>query len=240
LFAPGIPFRPAIGRAVAFMNAVRISPASADGDLPIRGRIREVATEMLIRNGYQGFRFRDIADALQTTRTNVHYHFGHKETLCEEVIVAYVDETRERFEAVWSSAATFEDKVLAMMESNRERYLKYNPAGDTAHPWSLIARMRLEREVISDKARQVLADFSAALETMVSLGIRAAIRERELRPDAPVEDIALQLVAIVNSADPITQDAGSFDRLETLYRGLTRIVLHAYGLEKPSARGFAG
>jgi TetR/AcrR family transcriptional regulator, transcriptional repressor for nem operon len=55
-----------------------------------------------------------------------------------------------------------------------------------------------------------------------------------------VEDIALQLVAIVNSADPITQDAGSFDRLETLYRGLTRIVLHAYGLEKPSARGFAG
>jgi TetR/AcrR family transcriptional regulator, transcriptional repressor for nem operon len=217
------------------VTPARLPAASVAEDVPIRGRIREVATEMLIRNGYQGFRFRDIADALDTT--NVHYHFGHKEALCEEVIVAYVDETRERFEAVWSSAATFEDKVLAMMESNRERYLKYNPTGDTAHPWSLIARMRLEREVISDRAREVLADFSVALEQMVSRGIVTAIRKQELRPDAPVEDITLQLVAIVNSADPITQDAGSFGRLETLYRGLARIVLHAYGPKSAPAAG---
>lgn len=215
------------------MNALRAALPAIPADAPIRDRIREVATEVLIRNGYHGFRFRDVADALETTRTNVHYHFGSKEALCEEVIVAYVEQTSERFEAIWNSSRSFEDKVLGMMESNRERYLKYNPKGNTARPWSLIARMRLEREVIGERARNVLSNFSVALERMVTQGIRVAIADQVLRRDAPVEDIVLQLVAIVNSADPITQDAGTFDRLETLYRGLVRIVLHAYGLNRP-------
>lgn len=217
------------------MSALRAALPAVVPDAPIRDRIREVATEVLIRNGYQGFRFRDVATALETTRTNVHYHFGSKEALCEDVIIAYVDETNAKFEAIWTSADTFERKVLGMMESNRERYLKYNPKGNTARPWSLIARMRLEREVIGEGARQSLANFSVVLERLVTQGIEAAIRDRELTSEAPIDDITLQLVAIVNSADPITQDAGSFGRLETLYRGLTRIVLHAYGLRNPAS-----
>ncbi len=203
-------------------------------DAPLRDRIREVATEVLIRNGYQGFRFRDVAAALDTTRTNVHYHFGGKESLCDEVVVAYVEETSRRFERIWTARGPLTDKILGTMESNRSRYLKYNPGADTARPWSLIARMRLERDQIGDKARNALANFSVDLERLITQGIEAAIGAGELRADAPVEDIALQLVAIINSADPITQDAGSFDRLETLYRGLARIVLHAYGLRQPA------
>ena len=44
----------------------------------------------------------------------------------------------------------------------------------------------------------------------------------------PVDDVVLQLFSIANSASPITQDAGSFDRLEHLYMGFTRIVLNAF------------
>jgi hypothetical protein len=46
---------------------------------------------------------------------------------------------------------------------------------------------------------------------------------------APRDDIALQLVAIADSAGPITQDGGDFSRLEQLYRSVNRIVHHAYG-----------
>jgi AcrR family transcriptional regulator len=205
-------------------------------NLPMRERIKQFAADLLIRDGYRGFRFQDVAEALETTRANLHYHFGNKEALCEEVIVDYVDRAYERFERIWTDENTLEGRILGMMEYNRERYLQYNPKGNTAHPWSLIARMRLERELVGPKAREALSDFSHRLETLVAAGIRRAIRTKELKPDAPVQDLALQLVAIANSANPITQDAGSFDRLEQLYRAFARIVSHAYGLQKASHR----
>jgi TetR/AcrR family transcriptional repressor of nem operon len=64
--------------------------------------------------------------------------------------------------------------------------------------------------------------------------VQMAIRKNEITPEAPVKEITLQLVAIANSADPITQDAGSFARLEELYLAFARIVSHAYGLKKRS------
>ena len=56
----------------------------------------------------------------------------------------------------------------------------------------------------------------------------AAIRKGEFEADAPVEDIVVQLVSIANSAGPITQDAGDFERLAELYRAFLRTVEAAY------------
>jgi TetR/AcrR family transcriptional repressor of nem operon len=204
----------------------------------MRDRIKSVATEMLIRNGYQGFRFRDIANRLKTTRANIHYYFGNKKNLCDEVVVDYVEETIRRYQSIWMNPdSSLETKIFEMIESNRSRYNRYNPKGNTGKPWSLIARMRLEREIIGDKASKALLRFNAVLEKLVPIGVAVAIKKKEIRADAPVEDIALQLVAIANSADPITQDAGNFDRLEQLYRAFARIVGHAYGLRKSTISG---
>lgn len=195
----------------------------------MRSRIKEVAAELLIRHGYQGLRFQDIADHLETARNNVHFHFATKEVLSEEVIVDCIDESIRRAERIWQSAGSLEDKILGMMESTRELYLQHNPTGSTARPWSLIARMRLDRELITPKARDTLAYFGSVLERLVTQGIEAAIRSQELRADAPVRDIALQLLAIANSAEPITQEGGSFKQLEQLFRGFARLVSRAYG-----------
>lgn len=202
----------------------------------MKDEIKEISTELLISNGYQGFRFRDVADHLKTTRANIHYYYGNKQNLCEEVIVDYVDQTLANWEANWKSPASFEQKIRGMMESNRQRYLRYNPTGRTAHPWSLIGRMRLERDVIGPKAQNALASFGVVLENLVVEGIERAIAEGELSEGIPKRDIALQLVAIANSAGPITQDGGSFDRLEQLYLSFARIVLHAYGCERENRK----
>lgn len=198
----------------------------------MKDEIRNVSTELLIRNGYQGFRFRDIADLLKTTRANIHYYYGNKLNLAEEVIVDYVEKTLANWETNWRSDASFESKIHGMMESNRQRYLRYNPSGKTGNPWSLIGRMRLERDVIGPKARQSLADFGVALENLVIAGIDQAVAKGELSNDIPRADIALQLVAIANSAGPITADGGSFDRLEQLYRSFSRVIHHAYGTKR--------
>lgn len=198
----------------------------------MKDEIRSVATELLLRHGYQGFRFRDVAEQLNTTRANIHHHYGNKLNLCEEVVVEYIEQTLLNWEENWKSSKTFAEKIQGMMESNRQRYLRQNPTTATSHPWSLIGRMRLERDQIGPRARQALQDFGTTLENLVIGGIDMAVANGELSSDVPRGDIALQLVAIADSAGPITQDGGSFARLEQLYQSFSRIVHHAYGVER--------
>jgi len=195
----------------------------------MKDEIKHVTVALLLRHGYQGLRFRDIAEQLGVTRANIHHHYGNKLNLCEEVIVEYVDRTLEAWTANWTGDSTLFEKVEGMMESNRKRYLQFNPTGRTAHPWSLIGRMRLESNVIGPRAREALANFASELNRLVIAGVEQAVVNGELSADAPRADIALQLVAIADSAGWITQDGGDFSRLEQLYRSVIRIVDNAYG-----------
>lgn len=195
----------------------------------MKDEIKHVTIALLLRHGYQGLRFRDIAEQLGITRANIHHHYGSKLNLCEEVIVEYVDHTLAAWTVNWTSDKTLFEKVEGMMESNRKRYLQFNPTGRTAHPWSLIGRMRLESNVIGPRAREALANFAAQLNRLVIAGVEHAVANGELSPNAPRADIALQLVAIADSAGWITQDGGDFSRLEQLYRSVIRIVDSAYG-----------
>ncbi|NDV87908.1 TetR family transcriptional regulator [Aurantimonas aggregata] len=190
---------------------------------------------MLVRHGYQGFRFRDIADRLGTTRAAVHYHYGNKQKLCEAVVVQYITTLLGRWEHNWASEKIFSDKIIGMMEANRERYLVFNPTGRTTNPWSLISRMRVDRDLIGPKAQDAINGFGITLERLIIAAIGQAVMRGELVADIPRRDVALQLVAIADSAGAITQDGGGFERLDQLYRSFARIVEHAYGRARGDA-----
>ncbi len=128
-----------------------------------------------------------------------------------------------------TAKARFSDKIRATAAFNRERYRRFNRDGDGG-PWSLIARMRLDGDVLSETANARLRDFGVKLHAYVSAAVEAAKQDGELRADAPVEEITLQLMSITNfSAGPVTQDAGGFARLEQLYLAFSRTVAQAYG-----------
>jgi TetR/AcrR family transcriptional regulator, transcriptional repressor for nem operon len=195
----------------------------------MRDRIKQAARDLLIMHGYRGLRFGDIADRLQTTRANIHYHFGTKSKLVEEVIDEYVTEVIRQMGAVWESDLSYAEKVVATMELNRRRYLRFNNSNDEgAVAWSLISRMRLEAGLLSPPARQQLREFTKRMERFVADAIAQAQSNYEIAADAPVEDIAVQIVSIIDSAGPITLDAGSFARLEHLYLAHMRVIAHAY------------
>ena len=201
----------------------------------MRSDIKALALDLLIRHGYRGVSFGDLAEALGTTRANIHYHFGNKQNLVEEVLEDYIRATSEQTRAVWSRPGiSLSERIEAMLEYSRARYRKYNPAGDEGRPWSLIARMRQDADALTPKARAALQQFGRDLNATIAAAIEDAKAAGEFIPSTPVQDVALQLVSIANSAGPITQDARSFGRLEELYRGFARIVTQAFG-EKGTA-----
>jgi TetR/AcrR family transcriptional repressor of nem operon len=199
----------------------------------MRTQIKSLALDLLIQHGYRGVSFGDLAAALSTTRANIHYHFGHKPTLVEEVLLDYLRETTQVMKEIWMvSDAPLVEKIERNVEFSRKRYLKYNPPGQEGRPWSLIARMRQDSSVLTPKAHEALQQFGRDLSACILAAVEDARRRKEFVAWMPVEDVALQLIGIANSAAPITQDAGSFDRLEQLYMGFTRIVTNAFGRQR--------
>jgi AcrR family transcriptional regulator len=209
----------------------------------MRSRIKRTAVELLIKHGCRGLRFRDIALRLGTTRANIHYHFGTKQRLVEEVIDDYLSETLARYRPIWENEqASFQDKIAACIEFNRKRYRRFNRHGDRGKPWSLITRMRAERDVLSPRTNAALHDFGVEIDRYITSAIEQAKASGELGPEAPVRDIALQLACIVNSAASITRDTGGFEELEQVYLAFARVIHHAYGRKsqpkgvRPAAR----
>ena len=206
----------------------------------MRARIKALALDLLIQHGYRGVTFGDLAEALGTTRANIHYHFGNKQALVEEVLIDYVEATLAAMRAIWTAPELpLARKIETMVDHSRKRYAKYNPPGTRGRPWSLIARMRQDSDTLTATGRAALQRFGKELNACIVGAIEDAKARQEFVSWMPVEDVALQLVSIANSAGPITQDAGDFDRLEQLYAAFARIMTHAFGPEAAARQGVA-
>jgi AcrR family transcriptional regulator len=202
----------------------------------MRTKIKKVAARLLIKHGYRGVSFGDIAAQLGTTRANLHYHFGTKQKLVDEVVDEYVADTLGRFREIWTDRhASVLEKIQRTTEFNRRRYRRFNRGSQGSNSWSLIARLRQDSDALSASANRRLKEFGVELHAMISEAVAAAKGQGELAPDTPVDDVALQLSNIVNIAGPITQDAGGFERLERLYRAFANVVAYAYGRERDAA-----
>ena len=196
----------------------------------MRQRIKSLVAILLIKHGYRGVSFGDIAEALPTTRANIHYHFGNKNALVEEVTDEYVTATLDAFRSIWTNNdISLEVKVDATIAFNRKRYDLFNVGGNHGQSWSLIARMRADSDALSPRSVASVRRFASELTHAVKSGVANAVSRGELCATTPVDDLVLQLVGIVNSAGPITQDAASFDQLERIYLAFLRTAIAAYG-----------
>ena len=201
----------------------------------MRQRIRKVATDLLIRKGFRGASYGDIATSLGITTTNIHYHFGPKKKLVEDVLRDYVEKALARQREIWlRSDTSLTEKLDGVLAFNTERYRKFNRGGVGGRPWSLIGRMRLESDLLSPAALEALAEFSTQVQSFVLTAVRTAHDNGELRPDCPVDDIAFLLTSIVNTSSTFTQEAGNIQRLADYFHTVARVVVGAYGATAPS------
>jgi AcrR family transcriptional regulator len=202
----------------------------------MRQNIKRVATDLLIQHGYNGVSFRDIALVLSVTTTNIHYHFGNKQGLVEEVVRDYVAEAIVRHRAIWVDPSTsLSEKLRQVVLYNWERYQQFNKGRDGGNAWSLIGRLRLDSEMLSEGARTSLATFTTTVHELIREAVDEAWRTGELRDDTPRQDLAFLIINIVNSSSVFTQGTGGFDRLELFFDAFSRVMLSAYASTTESA-----
>ncbi len=210
------------------------APSSRTG---MRDKIKKVATELLIKHGFHGMSFRDVAERCDVTTTNIHYHFGNKQQLVDEVLRDYVDETTARHRSIWlDKGLSLSEKLRGVVDYNHERYKRFNRGKVHGRPWSLIGRLRLDSDVLSPVARESLASFARSVHAAIEEAFAHAAEVGELSPHAPREDLALLVMNLVNSSSVFTQDAGSFARLEHFFGAFQRVILDLYLLPVEASR----
>jgi AcrR family transcriptional regulator len=203
----------------------------------MRDDIKTVAEELLVKFGYRGFSFGQISEILGTTRANLHYHFGSKDGLVEEVLEDYADKTLELYREIWTEpTTTLRGKVEGTVALARRRYQRYNPTDDNGEPWSLMNRLRNETDALTPKMRAKLQQVTKEFEAHVRAGVRMAIKSGELAADSPLEKLVIQFVTIIYHAGSVTRDHGHFSRLTDLWEATLSTTERAYATKKVTTR----
>jgi TetR/AcrR family transcriptional repressor of nem operon len=204
-------------------------PAGATA-LGTRERIKRVTTELLVKHGFRGTNFRTIAERLATTTTNIHYHFGNKGNLVEEVVRDYVGDASLRQKQIWlDDGVALRQKLRNAAILNHQRHRKFNRGRRTNRPWSLIGRLRLEIDMLTPAAVAALGSFTVDVNAYVRVAVDAAASRGELRADAPLDHITVLLATVVNSGAVLAQDAGSLEGLDKLFAALDEVIFSPYG-----------
>lgn len=199
-------------------------------EIDTRQAIKDTALELLVRRGYRGTSFGDISAALSTTRANIHYHFGNKQALVEEVLDDYMRATLGALRSVWDAEGIdLAGQIAAMIGYSRARFMHFNPTGQEGQAWSLISRLRQDADLLGPRGRAMLDHFGAELSALFLEALTAAAKRGELRPDVVPADAALLFAAIADNAAPITLAEGGFERLERAYDALGRMIGRGQG-----------
>ena len=202
----------------------------------MRERIRTVAEDLYVLRGYGGFSFGDIAEAIGTTRANIHHHFGSKQRLMAELIEGFAEDAERRIAACWTAGeATLAARMQAQLDDLRRFYERFNPAPGDRNVWSPVARVRLDLPILGELGSDALERVDRAYELALARAVAQAIDAGELAPQTPVEDIVRILRVTLLSCAPMTQDSGSFAEVERLFAALQRLILAAWGARPAGA-----
>ena len=138
-----------------------------------RSAIKAVAEELLVRHGYRGMGYAEIATRLAITRANIHYHFGSKDELIAELFVTRSIQTnRERLnelkaaEEKGGGRATIEEIFRALVGPTLRGCLGPDREGSTAARFMIRASIESVPPIRRIKNREIdhLRKFAAALK----------------------------------------------------------------------------
>lgn len=192
----------------------------------VRARIMTIARELYVLRGYDGFSFGDIAEAVPTTRANIHHHYGTKQRLMDELIDGFVADAEARIARHWTEGhATFAERLARQVDDLRQFYRRFNRARGERNVWSPISRIRLDLPVLGQRALLALERLNRAYDDALRGAVTEAVEAGELRAGAEASDDLVRLLRVsLLSCPPMTQDAGSFTEISELFAAIERLI----------------
>jgi TetR/AcrR family transcriptional repressor of nem operon len=157
-------------------------------------RIGEAARQLIMRRGYSGFSYADIADAIHIRKASIHHHFPVK----ADLVIAVVKQSREAFDADMASLEAAKADPLTQLRA----YIGYweRCIADDSAPFCVAGMLGAELPALPDDvAREVRLHFEN-LAAWVTRVLEAGVEARSLKLGRPAEAEAASLVSSIYGA----------------------------------------
>ncbi|KVR63723.1 TetR family transcriptional regulator [Burkholderia cepacia] len=158
------------------------------------GRILEAGRQLIMRRGYSGFSYADIADAIDIRKASIHHHFPTKADLA----VAVLQQSQAKFDADMALLDASGADALVQMRA----YIGYweRCIADDSAPFCVAGMLGAELPALPDEvARAVKAHFDDLAAWLVRV-LEAGVKDGIVQPDVSVQTEAATFVALVYGA----------------------------------------
>ncbi|MBN3770252.1 MULTISPECIES: TetR/AcrR family transcriptional regulator [Burkholderia] len=158
------------------------------------GRILEAGRQLIMRRGYSGFSYADIADAIDIRKASIHHHFPTKADLA----VAVLQQSQANFDADMSLLESSGADALVQMRA----YIGYweRCIADDSAPFCVAGMLGAELPALPDEvARAVKAHFDDLSAWLVRV-LEAGVQDGVVQPGVSVQTEAATFVSLVYGA----------------------------------------
>ncbi|HXZ08331.1 MAG TPA: TetR/AcrR family transcriptional regulator [Paraburkholderia sp.] len=166
---------------------------TATGDLTAN-RIIDAGRQLIMRRGYSGFSYADIAEAIDIRKASIHHHFPAK----TDLVIAVLNDWREVFDADMASLDASGADALAQLRAyigHWERCI----ADDTA-PFCVAGMLGAELPALPEAVASEVKAFFDNLTAWVVAVLESGVKNDLVKLDAPVQTEAATLVSLVYGA----------------------------------------
>lgn len=154
----------------------------------MREKILNIAISQLKQGGYEHLNFAAIANELDTTRANLHYHFKNKETLALAATEEYTELHNTQFAELGNAyKGDFFGFAIAMEEQF------WNEAFECGDSNSCICSQLIREFGTPDALNELAQKHFGAMHGLIGGMVQSAVESGQLDKDTDVEKVGMQL-----------------------------------------------
>ncbi|WP_026035939.1 TetR/AcrR family transcriptional regulator [Cupriavidus sp. BIS7] len=157
-------------------------------------RIIAAGRQLIMRRGYSGFSYADIAEAIDIKKASIHHHFPAK----TDLVIAVLNEWRNAFDADVASLDASGANAVAQLRAyigHWERCI----ADDTA-PFCVAGMLGAELPSLPEEVAQVVKTFFDNLTSWIEQVLESGVKSDLIKLDSSVRTEAATLVSLVYGA----------------------------------------
>ncbi|MEM9633069.1 MAG: TetR/AcrR family transcriptional regulator [Pseudomonadota bacterium] len=143
----------------------------------MKDEIMKIAEDQLLRGGYARLNFGSIAKMLETTRANLHYHFGNKETLAIEVVR---DFSLRQIAGLKALHQAYRHDFHSFMAALDASFWPQDQSGDQA--LNTCTMLALDTD-LPEEVRDMSYKFYRQAEEIIFAAVSEAVADGEVRQD---------------------------------------------------------
>ena len=166
---------------------------TATGELTAN-RIIEAGRQLIMRRGYSGFSYADIAEAIDIRKASIHHHFPAK----TDLVIAVLNDWRQAFDVDMAALQASGADALAQLRAyigHWERCI----ADDTA-PFCVAGMLGAELPTLPEEVANEVKAFFDNLTAWLEGALESGVKNDLVKLDSSVHTEAATLVSVVYGA----------------------------------------